>query len=178
MTRYWLGKKRSLRTKNKIRKSLLGRKMPKDQVEKVSIKAKEMWKNKIIRDRICKAISLSVRRENNHTWEGDNVKYEGSHTWIHKNWGQPIICEICKNKRSEVSRNYHWANRTGIYDRNPINWIRACVWCHNHYDRYKIKFPDPKLSYILDLKFRSKELKDRFNYLNEKIKIYNLPTGI
>ena len=78
-----------------------------------------------------------LKNETNPMWRGDEVGYSGLHTWLTRNFGQPKFCEKCDSK--DLSKRYHWANKTGSYMRVRSDWIRLCVKCHKNYDLIKIK---------------------------------------
>ena len=76
--------------------------------------------------------------ENHYKWSGDSPKYDTLHKWIAKKFGQPAKCEWC-GFTSNNKRKIHWANITGIYNREKKNWNRLCAKCHWHFDRDYIK---------------------------------------
>ena len=72
------------------------------------------------------------------SWKADDVSYSGLHRWVRKNVGIKDYCEHCL--RRGLSR-YDLANKTGIYDRQPENWITLCRRCHIEFDRNDPKRP-------------------------------------
>lgn len=74
----------------------------------------------------------SVRTEfqpKEHRFKGCIKEYKYIHHAIGKKFGKPDTCELC-NKTGLSGRKIHWANITGVYDDNRLNWKRLCVRCH------------------------------------------------
>ena len=69
-------------------------------------------------------------------WKGDKVKYRAIHSWVYRVLGNPNKCESCKKVKLN-NHNIHWANISGEYLRNKLDWIRLCVSCHLKYDYKK-----------------------------------------
>lgn len=68
-----------------------------------------------------------------NAWK-DNVGYRAIHSWIAKEKGKPHYCKHCK--RSDLfHRQYHWANKSGLYKRDLSDWLRLCASCHKKYDK-------------------------------------------
>lgn len=72
------------------------------------------------------------RGERAYQWKGEDVGYRDIHHWIEKQLGKPMRCQDCKD--STRSR-YHWANVSGEYKRDIIDWKRLCVPCHMKLDK-------------------------------------------
>lgn len=75
--------------------------------------------------------------QNNNNWKGDN--YTSIHAVIAQphHFGKASHCENC-GKLSDSSlrkNNIDWANITGVYDLDRINWKMLCRQCHVRYDR-------------------------------------------
>lgn len=80
-----------------------------------------------------KNIGLSRRNQNHHFWKGDDAGYRAKHIWVETRLGKPDYCEHCK--RTDLPhRNYNWANISGEYKRDLLDWIRLCKKCHEKYD--------------------------------------------
>jgi hypothetical protein len=86
---------------------------------------------------------LQMRGEQHPLWKGDDVGYYALHVWVKRNYGLPIRCEYegCHypryNMRNELMlkpKRYHWANITGIYNRDRTNWKMMCASCHGFFD--------------------------------------------
>lgn len=75
--------------------------------------------------------------ESSGKWRGDDVGYRSLHTWVERNLGKPHLCENCNNNQLN-HRQYHWANKSGLYQRIIKDWIRLCVKCHKQYDKNKL----------------------------------------
>ena len=72
------------------------------------------------------------------SWKGDDIGYQGLHTWVKKVLGKPTECEHCGKKNLVNSKEHnliHWANKSGKYKRDKNDWIRLCAKCHIHYDK-------------------------------------------
>lgn len=76
----------------------------------------------------------AIRNEKHHNWKGKKVGYFALHNWLVRNFGKPEICENC-GKADTRKQCMHWANVTGIYERERKNWKRLCVTCHNRFDK-------------------------------------------
>jgi hypothetical protein len=57
------------------------------------------------------------------------VGYAGLHKWLRKYLPIPSLCEMCNLRPHKVL-----ANLTGVYDRNPANWMYMCDACHFKFD--------------------------------------------
>ena len=71
--------------------------------------------------------------ENHPQWKGDNIGYNGLHTWLRTVFGWPNKCENkdCGHK----SMKYEWALIKGKrYERKRENFWQLCVSCHRLYD--------------------------------------------
>ena len=64
-------------------------------------------------------------------WKGDEVGYDGIHSWVEKHLGKPNKCEECG---STSKRLYQWSNKSGEYKRDLADWQRLCVGCHGLFD--------------------------------------------
>lgn len=63
-------------------------------------------------------------------WKGDDVGYDGIHTWLTREFGKGTNCEHCGEKRK-----LHWAKITDKeYERKRENFIELCSSCHKKYD--------------------------------------------
>jgi len=104
--------------KQKISKSLKGRKLPDET--KLKIKA------------TC--IKQAKFEEQNRFWKGDMVGYSGVHAWVRQWKGQPSTCEKC-GKEGLSGRKIGWANIDHKYRRVLDDYIRLCTPCHRQYDK-------------------------------------------
>lgn len=106
----WLGKKRSLEDREKMRIAHLGQKS---------------WnKNK-------KCPQLSDK--NHWNWKGDKVGYFALHTWIQRKKGKAVKCKHC-GKEKTTPRSIQWANINHKYSRKLRDYISLCVSCHRKFD--------------------------------------------
>ena len=69
--------------------------------------------------------------ERNTNWKGNDVGYVSLHTWIKYRILQPSQCQHCGIPKKKLDL----ANRTGIYNRDLINWFWICRSCHRRYDQ-------------------------------------------
>lgn len=68
---------------------------------------------------------------NNGNWVGDDISYQGLHTWIQDNYGKPNKCEMCGTLSA---KKYEWASIGHAYKRDISEWKRVCVSCHRKMD--------------------------------------------
>lgn len=61
-------------------------------------------------------------------------KYRATHIWVQRHFGKPNKCSNC-GFESGNSRQFHWANLSGLYLRDFKDWKRLCVGCHMRMDR-------------------------------------------
>lgn len=83
-------------------------------------------------------------------WTGDKVKYNSLHKWVRDNFGHAPNCEDCGIKGSQGKRMWtiEWANKTGEYKRDRLDWIALCRKCHTKKDKdYRISI-EKKTVYI------------------------------
>lgn len=90
--------------------------------------------------RHCAGLLNARYGENNQEWKGDNVGYGAKHDWIRRHHGSPKECEECgitdKERRTINGRSYiQWANVSGKYLRNRLDFIALCARCHILFDR-------------------------------------------
>src|SRR3990167_5552471 len=55
--------------------------------------------------------------ENNPNWKGDDVGYFALHSWIDREAGKAIVCQICGSTGGKKN-GCHWANTSGKYRRD------------------------------------------------------------
>jgi hypothetical protein len=72
--------------------------------------------------------------EKHSCWKGDDVGYQGLHTWVTKTYGKPPLCESCGSDYI-----VQWSNKSGNYIRKRDDWQRLCIKCHRKYDNFSLK---------------------------------------
>lgn len=73
--------------------------------------------------------SIDRKGKNNPNWKGDNVGYNGLHSFVKNRKGKPNRCDDCKNKLP-----LDLANISGNYLRELDDWEWLCRKCHMHKD--------------------------------------------
>lgn len=89
----------------------------------------------IVCSRICyyKRLAKVVKRDKESpNWKGDDVGKEALHNWVQRHKGKPQRCEHCHTTKKGL---YDWANKSGKYKRQLLDWMRLCRKCHAHYDK-------------------------------------------
>lgn len=69
-----------------------------------------------------------------------DLAYSSLHARIKKDWGIAKICEKCGSNKT-----VDWANKTGKYLLDELDWIKLCRKCHIRYDKENI--PGAYLNY-------------------------------
>lgn len=69
-----------------------------------------------------------------HLWKGDETKYEGKHTHLRRTFGsaKDHPCMMCNGKN--LKGRMEWANVSGLYKRELIDWITLCLGCHRQFE--------------------------------------------
>ena len=67
-------------------------------------------------------------------WFGSRSEYKSLHHWVNRHFGQPSICEEC-GKSGLKNHQIHWANISGSYLKERIDWQRLCAKCHAKKDK-------------------------------------------
>lgn len=149
-----LGKKHSLKTREKMsvshmgNKSNTGRHLPKSQRMKIR-KRMTGKRNALgsIRTEEHKAkMRFIFQQDKSVLWKGDQVSYSGLHHWLTKYFGKPSLCENPKctyprklHKRTLLKpKRYEWANISGKYKRERSDYIQLCPSCHRLFDNKKL----------------------------------------
>ena len=73
--------------------------------------------------------ALIANSENRKDWKGDDVGYSGLHKWVYVRLGKIPECMYCGTDES-----LQWANISGKYKRDLLDWVRLCAKCHRDYD--------------------------------------------
>lgn len=77
-----------------------------------------------------------VAGENHPDWKGDSVGYSGLHKWVKRTYGLREKCEHCG-----INEKLNLANKNGLYNRDPDNWLTLCKRCHIIFDNNDPKHP-------------------------------------
>lgn len=64
-------------------------------------------------------------------WKGDKAGYVAKHMWIISHYGKASKCEHCDSK---TAKRYEWANISGNYEREVIDYKQLCPSCHRKWD--------------------------------------------
>ncbi len=134
-----VGYKISDETRYKMSLAKLGRKQPKELIEKrVLSRAWYRPSNETKLKMSLAAIGRSKpKEEKSWSWKGDKVGHHGIHKWVQRNLGKPTSCSKCKTR---TAKKFEWANVDHKYRRILKDWIRLCTKCHRKYDyQRKIK---------------------------------------
>lgn len=163
--RYWLGKKRSPETIEKIRLANIGKKYTEEQIEKMKgripwnkgktgVYSKETlekmgkWQRgkKQSKETIEKRREKLIGRKHPPSWFEKHTG-ENNSTWRGDNCGYSGVHKwvirwkgspsMCEycGIKGGSSRKYHWANVDHKYRRVLDDYIRMCCSCHSKYDR-------------------------------------------
>jgi len=100
-------KRHTKKTKDKIRKSLTGRKTTQEH---------------------CNNLNKA------NTKDFKDVTVSHRHRKIYRKHGKPTYCELNKSHKSKI---YDWANINHKYNESINEWIRLCRSCHILFDRKK-----------------------------------------
>lgn len=65
-------------------------------------------------------------------WKGDNVGYAGLHARVKIHRGRPSKCEHCG---TTTAKKFEWANKSGEYKTDLLDWLRLCTKCHIAFDK-------------------------------------------
>ena len=77
--------------------------------------------------------------KNSGVYKGENAKYAAIHKWIGYYYKKNNKCDLCKKSNIKTT----WANISGNYLRDKIDWLELCYKCHRNYDfnrEYKNKY--------------------------------------
>lgn len=168
--RYWLGKKRSKETNNKISDSKKGS-IPWNKGTKGIVKAWNKglkgimpvpWNkgkrgimpipwNKGLKGEKSHSFGIKFSEERREkirkaVWKGNNAGYDAKHTWIRRKKGYAKFCLLCgkEGKKYNGHWNIQWANIDHNYSRNVNDYIPLCAKCHSAFDRGRIIIKIPE----------------------------------
>jgi hypothetical protein len=103
-------------TKIKISIKLMGRKLPKEVVDKMRLSAN--------------------RGSDNYRWLAHPTNYGTIHNRITRDFGRPMKCESCLSTKK---KKYEWANIDGRYKLDRADWKRLCTSCHRQMDYDRLR---------------------------------------
>lgn len=92
----------------------------------------------------CKLISDGQgKQEESPMWKGENASYSTKHKWIVHFYGNPKICSDCGviGKMGKRTWNIQWANISGEYKRDVLDYKGLCPKCHMKLDKVKVLYP-------------------------------------
>jgi len=82
-------------------------------------------------------------------WKGESAGYVAKHLWLIKHYGKANKCDnpdcsypkIVNAGREVLDRpkRYEWANISGEYKRERLDYIQLCPSCHRKWDMGKIE---------------------------------------
>jgi hypothetical protein len=72
-------------------------------------------------------------KDEHHGWKGDDVSYNGLHSWLRRNFPKTGVCEDCG--AVATSRAHDYASIDHTYTRNREDWLELCRACHKKLDR-------------------------------------------
>ena len=99
-------------------------------------KIQKRWLDPERREKLWKSCSRpQPKGENNPRWKGNEIKYNSAHLLVAKIKQKPDSCQIC----GMVKERLELANLSGVYNRNPDNYIWLCTKCHRRMDRFAYK---------------------------------------
>jgi len=136
-----LGKKHSIETRLKMKKSMTGIKKGVRTLEhrlKLSLSLK--GKKRILTEEGKKSISEKMSGIKNPMWKGEDAGYYAFHYSISKDFGKASYCE---NRYSNIlnfncsckSKTFQWAKKINSqYTRNKEDYYQLCASCHKKYD--------------------------------------------
>lgn len=102
--------------------------------EKPVNNSKKRWEARKYCSCKCSAIGCPNKGKLNGRWKGINVGYQALHKWVIYHKGKPTTCEHC-GKTDLVRHAINWANKSGKYKRDLLDWIRLCIICHRKHDK-------------------------------------------
>lgn len=76
-------------------------------------------------------------------WKGDEIKYNSAHLLVAKLKPKPDSCTKC----GVIKERLELANLSGIYNRDPENYIWLCTKCHRKMDGHSYKKMKPETRY-------------------------------
>jgi len=129
-TRYWKGKNRSQKTREKISKANKGNtawNKGKPWSDEVKEKLRKAHKGR--RHSPETEFKKGMTPWNKGKQITDNPAIHTKHERVRRNWGKPEKCEFC-----DSTRNLEWTNKDHKYNMVRHEWQVLCRKCHMYYD--------------------------------------------
>ena len=82
-----------------------------------NFKCKEQWWGENVATRKGRKFYRDQRGDKNFSWKGNDIGYNGIHSWVKRNFIRPVSCEIC-GKLDNSSRRLSWASKQHNYTRD------------------------------------------------------------
>lgn len=96
-------------------------------------------RNKSLEQR--KAVSEAQSNENSSNWKGDEVGYDGIHSWVRRRKPKPALCENPFKRKNHLKKPKDLANISGKYLRDINDFMWICRSCHRkEHELLKDKF--------------------------------------
>lgn len=124
---------------SKISKALMGRKLSKEQCQKISIRLKKEWRTTRKDQRTrnyphqIEKLKQVMTGENNPMWKGNRVGRSAIHSWAHRRIPKPKLCTNCKRRPSLDLANLNNHN----YRKRLEDFAWLCRKCHMQLDGRK-----------------------------------------
>lgn len=116
--------------------------LPKDPIKfsewlsKQKPKVQKKWSNPDRLNELWKKCShIQPKGKDSPRWKGDNIKYNSAHLLVAKLKPNTGYCSKCGIKKERLEL----ANLSGIYNRDPGNYIWLCTKCHRKMDGFSYK---------------------------------------
>jgi hypothetical protein len=74
----------------------------------------------------------NLQGELNQNWKGNEASYSALHYWVVRKKGKAVICVDCGS-----SKKVEWANISGEYRRDELDYKSLCKKCHNVFDNHR-----------------------------------------
>lgn len=132
------GRKWSKKSKEKLSKSLTGRKFSKEHIKNLSGKNNHFFgkhHSKETKLKISESRKGKIVGNKAHNWKGDAVKYRALHEWVVRHKGKAKKCIDCETIKGKIE----YSNIDHKYRRVLSDYQPRCTPCHRKYD-YERRF--------------------------------------
>lgn len=116
----------TLEHRKKISEAHMGMKLSEETKLKKSIAMKNKWRN----DQEYKVRMSDAHKSKVGTWSGSYKEYVALHDWIRRQVGSAKSCIVC----GESNKRIHWANLSGNYEKDTLDYTPLCTQCHAFWD--------------------------------------------